>query len=281
MLIDLHAHTLASDGTDTPAALVAAAADQGLDVLAITDHDTTAGWAEAADAAQRQGITLVRGMELSCTAGGISLHILSYLHDPAYAPLRAEMDRARESRVRRAARITKALAADVPITYDDVMAQVASGATMGRPHIADALVAAGVVADRDEAFGRYLYNGSPYHSGHYAPDAVEAVRLIRAAGGVPVMAHPFAAKRGRVVSDQVIEEVAAAGLVGLEAHHVEHTPEQVRHTMDLARALGLIVTGSSDYHGSGKSNRLADRTTDEASYQAIVGRPTSTEVVRR
>lgn len=278
MLIDLHAHTLASDGTDTPAALVAAAAEQHLDVVAITDHDTTAGWAEAAVAARRLGITLVRGMEMSCTAGGISLHLLSYLHDPSYAPLRGEMDRARESRVRRAARITKALAADVPITYDDVLAQLAPGATIGRPHIADALVAAGVVADRDEAFARYLHDGSPYHSGHYAPDAVEGVRLIRQPG-VPVMAHPFAAKRGRVVSDQVIEEMAAAGLVGLEAHHVEHTPEQVRHATDLAQALGLIVTGSSDYHGAGKVNRLADRTTDEASYEAIVGRPTSTEVV--
>lgn len=279
MLIDLHAHTLASDGTDTPRELIAAAARQGLAVVAITDHDTTDGWDEAVAAASRHGITLVRGMELSCTAGGISLHVLAYLHDPDDPRLLAEIARSRESRERRAERITDALAQDVPLTYDDVLAQVTPGATVGRPHIADALVARGVVASRDEAFARYLYDGSPYYARHYAPSAVDGVRLIRQAGGVPVMAHPFAAKRGRVVADEVIEEMAEAGLVGLEAHHPDHDDDQVRHTVDLASALGLLVTGSSDYHGAGKAQRLAARTTPPAAYEALVAHETATEVL--
>ena len=279
MLIDLHAHTQASDGTDTPAQLIAAARDQGLRVVAITDHDSTSGWDEAADAARDLEVTLVRGIELSCRADGISLHVLGYLHDPTYGPLLEEMAASRASREKRAERITERLAEDVPIAYDDVLAQVTGTATVGRPHIADALVANGVVASRDEAFGRYLYDASPYVVPHYAPEAVDGVRLIVAAGGVPVMAHPFAAKRGRIVADEVIEEMAAAGLVGLEAYHPDHTPDQVAHALDLARALGLFVTGSSDYHGAGKANRLGDQTTTPDVYEAIVSRATATPVI--
>lgn len=280
MLIDLHAHTTASDGTDTPTELMAAAAHQGLDVLAITDHDSTQGWDEATLAAQAHGVRLVRGIELSCTADGISLHVLGYLHDPTYGPLLQEMAHSRASRAQRARRITENLAADVSISYDDVLAQVSGTATVGRPHIADALVARKVVADRDEAFARFLYDGSPYYARHYAPSAVDGVRLIIEAGGVPVMAHPFAAKRGRIVADAVIEEMAAAGLVGLEAHHPEHSPDQERRTVDLARALGLLVTGSSDYHGAGKSNRLGERTTPIGVYEDLVSRATATAVVQ-
>ncbi len=168
MLIDLHAHTTASDGTDTPTELMAAAAHQGLDVLAITDHDSTQGWDEATLAAQAHGVRLVRGIELSCTADGISLHVLGYLHDPTYGPLLQEMAHSRASRAQRARRITENLAADVSISYDDVLAQVSGTATVGRPHIADALVARKVVADRDEAFARFLYDGSPYYARHYS-----------------------------------------------------------------------------------------------------------------
>lgn len=280
MLIDLHAHTQASDGTDTPTELIVAAAERGLDVVAITDHDSTDGWDEAVQAAVEHGITLVRGIEVSCTAGGISLHVLGYLHDPMYAPLVAELSHARESRGTRARRITdKLAAADVPIEYADVLAQVTAGATVGRPHIADALVAKGVVPGRDEAFRQFLYDGSPYYARHYAPSAVEGVRLIIAAGGVPVMAHPFAAKRGRIVADEVIEQMAEAGLVGLEAYHPDHSPEQEAHTLDLARGLGLLVTGASDYHGSGKVNRLADCTTSPEAYEALLSGPTAVDVI--
>lgn len=279
MLIDLHAHSSASDGTDTPAQLMAKAAQADLSVIALTDHDTTAGWEEAEREARRQGITLVRGIELSCKRDGISVHLLGYLHDPTHAELIAEMDRARDSRYRRAELITEALAADFPIDYQDVLAQVSPGATVGRPHIADALVARGIVASRDEAFARLLYDGSPYYISHYAPDPVAGVRLVRQAGGVPVMAHPCAAKRGRVVADTVIEEMAAAGLAGLEATHPDHDPQQEAHARDLAAALGLFTTGSSDYHGAGKANRLGQCTTDVDVYERIVGQETATDVV--
>lgn len=270
MRIDLHTHSTASDGTDTPAGLVAAAVDAGLDVVALTDHDSTAGWAEAAGAlAQGAPVALVRGMEISCVADGISLHLLAYLHDDTYEPLVAELARARSSREGRARRIVEALGQDVPLTWDDVAAQARPGATLGRPHIADALVARGIVEDRAEAFRHYLHSGSRYHRGHYALDAVAAVELVRAAGGVPVLAHPFAAVRGRTVGDPVVEELADAGLAGLEAHHLDHDAAQTRRAIGLANRLGLLVTGSSDYHGTGKPNRLGELTTDRAVFEAI------------
>ncbi len=223
---------------------------------------------------------LVPGIEMSCVAGGISVHLLGYLHDPCHPPLIAELQAARASRDDRARRIVDLLSETVPLTWSDVLEQVSGDATIGRPHIADALVARGVVADRNEAFGRYLYTGSPYYARHYAVDVARGVRLIREAGGVPVMAHPFAANRGRVVADVVIEQMAAAGLAGLEAHHVDHSSEHVAHAVDLAAALGLLVTGGSDYHGDGKPNRLGDRTTDPAVFDQIAAAATGTELVR-
>ncbi|HRW20278.1 MAG TPA: PHP domain-containing protein, partial [Dermatophilaceae bacterium] len=182
MRIDLHCHTTASDGTETPTELVASAGRAGLDVVAITDHDTTAGWAEATEAADAQGMALVRGIEISCQRDGRSIHLLGYLVDPANAPLQAELALARESRVTRLERMVELLADDgIPISYAAVLAHVPPGATAGRPHIADALVDAGVVADRDEAFRRWLHNDSPYYVRHYAPDPSVAVRLVLAA----------------------------------------------------------------------------------------------------
>lgn len=279
MLIDLHTHSRKSDGTQSPAELVAEAAAYDLAVLGLTDHDTTAGWAEAAEAATRLGITLVRGVEVSCVHDGISLHVLSYLHDPTYQPLRDELAAARDSRGVRARRITQKLAQDVDLTYDDVLAQVCEGATVGRPHIADAMVSKGIVPDRDAAFRDYLFTGSKYHATHYAPDPCTAVRLIREAGGVPVMAHPFASARGQVVSEEVIAAMAAAGLAGLEAYHPDHTPEQVARTVSLARDLGIFVSGASDYHGAGKSIRLAQELTPPAAYEAIVAQATGVGLV--
>lgn len=270
MLIDLHTHSRESDGTQTPADLVAEAAGRGLRVLGLTDHDTTGGWEQAAAAAMRHGITLVRGMEVSCVHEGISLHVLAYLHDPSYRPLLEELEAARVSREQRARRITELLAADFELSYDDVLAQVHDGATVGRPHVADALIAAGIAPDRDAAFRDYLFTGSKYVVSHYAPDPVSAVRLIREAGGVAVMAHPFAASRGRIVADEVIASMAAAGLAGLEAHHPDHTPEQTAHARGLARDLGIFVTGASDYHGAGKPISLAQEATPPAAYEAIV-----------
>ena len=174
-----------------------------------------------------------------------------------------------------AERMVERLGRDVPITYEQVLAQAGPDATIGRPHIADALVANGVVPDRSTAFEHLLSNSGPYHVGHYAIDPVRAVTLVRAAGGVPVMAHPFADVRGRVVGDAVIEEMIDAGLLGLEAHHRDHTPEQVRHARDLARTHDLLVTGSSDYHGDGKPNRLGENTTEPDQYERLVALATS------
>ena len=280
MRIDLHTHSTASDGTDAPAEVVRAAARAGLDVVALTDHDTTAGWAEAAVTARRLGVVLVPGTEISCQAGGISVHLLSYLHDPDDAALRAETDRTRDDRVDRARRIVDRLAEDVAIAWEDVLAQVEDGATVGRPHIADALVARGVVTDRDEAFAGLLHAGSPYYVRHYAPDAADAVRLVRAAGGVPVMAHPKAGRRGRVVGDDVVAALADAGLAGLEVDHRDHLPTERVALRGLARDLGLFVTGASDYHGTGKLNEIGEHTTSPEVLEAIEALGTGAQVVR-
>ena len=269
MRIDLHTHSVVSDGTDAPEALVAAAVAAGLDVVALTDHDTTRGWAAAEDAARAAGIALVRGAEVSCRAAGTSVHLLSYLHDPAHPGLRAATEETREDRLRRARRIVDRLAQDLDLSWEDVEEQTEPGTTVGRPHIADALAARGHVADRSAAFATLLAVGSPYYVPHHAPDAVEAVRLVRAAGGVPVLAHPGAAGRGDVVPDDVVAAMAGAGLAGLEVDHRDHTTADRTRLRALAAELGLLVTGSSDYHGAGKPNRLGEHTTDPAVLEAI------------
>jgi hypothetical protein len=280
MLIDLHTHSTASDGTQSPAGVVDSAAEAGMDVLALTDHDTTSGWAQAADAALHHRIALVRGIEISCQHHGISIHLLGYLQDPASPGLLAELDRARESRETRAQRIVERLSADLPLQWDDVLEQIEPGATIGRPHIADAMVARGIVTSRQSAFDSYLKNGSRYYVSHYAPDPVQAVRLLGEAGGVAVMAHPFASIRGRVVADSVIEAMAAAGMAGLEVRHRDHSGDQVRHGLDLAASLDLFVTGSSDYHGEGKPNRLGENITDPEVLQQIEDLATGVQVLR-
>ena len=270
MRIDLHAHSTASAGSQSPAEVVAAAARAGLDVVALTDHDSTQGWAEAFAAGRRLDVLVVPGAEISCRVRGISVHLLSYLHDPADPDLRAELTLTREDRVGRARRMVARLSADYPLTWDDVLEHVAEGATVGRPHIADAMISRGLIASRDEAFETTLHRSSPYFVPHYAPHAADAVRLVRAAGGVPVMAHPRAGRRGRVVPDQDIVELTAAGLLGIEADHPDHTPDERDQVRRLAGQLGLFVTGSSDYHGPARPNRLGDFTTPDAVFDAIL-----------
>jgi hypothetical protein len=282
-MIDLHTHSTASDGTEPPETVVEAAARAGLDVMALTDHDTYAGWPAAARAAEQLGVSLVRGVEVSCSRGGISVHLLGYLVDPEAAGLRAELERARDSRVTRIDRMVGRMAADgIPVSLEEVRALAGAGATLGRPHIADVLVSNGYVATRDEAFRDLLRNGSRYYASHYAPDPVHAVELVREAGGVPVMAHPFANARGWTVGDEVIEAMAEAGLAGLEAYHRDHRPSEVAHAEALATRLGLFVTGSSDYHGTGKENRLGENTTTAEVLAQIEAQASSgVEVVRR
>jgi 3',5'-nucleoside bisphosphate phosphatase len=273
--IDLHTHSSASDGTERPADLVRAAAAAGLDVVALTDHDTTRGWSEAEEALP-SGLRLVRGAEISCVYDGISLHLLAYLFDPSHAELAAEMSMALDDRVPRAKAIVAKLAdAGHPVTWELVLDQLQDGATVGRPHIADTLVAAGVVADRNEAFTTLLHDDGPFFVGHYYVDALRAVELVRAAGGVPVFAHPAAATRGTTVGDDAIRAMASAGLAGLEVDHRDNAPADRARLRFLAGELGLLVTGASDYHGAGKDNRLGEHTTDPAVLEALLGQVTS------
>ncbi|NYF56754.1 hypothetical protein HDA35_002585 [Micromonospora purpureochromogenes] len=270
--IDLHTHSTASDGTLSPAELVRAAADAGLDVVAITDHDTTAGW-DAAVRALPPGLTLIRGAEISCRWHGVEpavpLHLLAYLFDPDHPELVAELARVRLAREVRGERIVELLRADgVDISWPEIMA-AAGGGTVGRPHIAAALIRAGLVATTTEAFG-VDWLGERYRLPKEDVDVFRAVELIRAAGGVPVFAHPRATRRGRIVPDELIVELAAAGLAGLEADHEDHSPAEAAHVRALAAELGLLVTGSSDFHGTHKTVRLGAHTTAPEAYERIV-----------
>jgi predicted metal-dependent phosphoesterase TrpH len=279
--IDLHCHSTASDGTLTPAELMAAGVDAGLDVMAITDHDTTGGWAPAA-AARPGNLALVRGAELSCrwygTEPAIPLHMLAYLFDPAEPQLAAELTRVRADREARAEKIVELLRADgVPISWPEVHGYAAGG-SVGRPHIAQALIRAGLVRTTNEAFAsRWL--GARYFVPKADMDVFAAVRLIRAAGGVPIFAHPKATIRGRVVPDQLIVDLAAVGLFGLEADHEDHTPEQRQQVRALAEQLGLIATGSSDFHGTHKTVRLGAFLTAPEAYEKIVAAATGIPVL--
>jgi 3',5'-nucleoside bisphosphate phosphatase len=278
--IDLHVHSTASDGTEPPADVVAAAAAAGLHTVALTDHDTTAGWAEAGEAARRLGVTLVPGSEISSAVGRAGVHLLAYLHDPADAALLAETEATRADRETRAFRMVQRIAADYDLTWDDVLAQVGPDATVGRPHIADAMVAKGLVTDRDEAFATVLHGRSPYYLPHYAPQAADVIRLVRAAGGVTVLAHPRGGGRGRGVDDQAIAALAAAGLTGLEADHPDHGPRDRLELRALAADLGLLVTGSSDYHGTGKSTPIGADTTAPQMLEALLAAGNADRVVR-
>jgi hypothetical protein len=277
--IDLHVHSTASDGTERPADVVAAAAAAGLHTIALTDHDTTAGWAEAGSAARRLGVTLVPGSEISAALGLAGVHVLAYLHDPTDPALLAETEATRADRETRAYRMVQRIAEDYDLSWAEVLGQVGPDATVGRPHIADAMVVKGLVADRDEAFATVLHGRSPYYLPHYAPQAVDVVRLVRAAGGVTVLAHPRSGGRGRTVPDDAIAELAAAGLGGLEVDHPDHGPQDRRELRALAAGLGLLVTGSSDYHGTGKSTPIGAEATSPEMLQALVAAGDATRVV--
>ncbi|MFJ3359092.1 MULTISPECIES: PHP domain-containing protein [Streptomyces] len=272
MRIDLHTHSTASDGTDTPAQLVRKAAATGLDVVALTDHDTTRGHAEAV-AALPEGLTLVTGAELSCRLDGVSMHMLAYLFDPEESALLAERELVRDDRVPRArAMVAKLNELGVPVTWEQV-ARIAGGGSVGRPHVASALVELGVVPTVNDAFTRdWLADGGRAHVGKHETDPFEALRLIKGAGGVAVFAHPAAAKRGRTVSEAAIADLAAAGLDGIEVDHMDHDTQTRARLRGAAKELGLLVTGSSDYHGSRKTCVLGEYTTDPEVYGEITRR---------
>ena len=268
--IDLHTHSSVSDGTETPAQLVRAAVRAGLGTIAITDHDSTAGWQEAGAAAAGTGLTLIPGMELSTRYSWKSVHLLAYLIDPANAELVAETARIRASRLARAENIVARIAADYDLSWDDVLAQTATGATVGRPHIADALVAKGHVPTRSAAFASILHPRTGYFEPHYAPDPLDGVRLVRAAGGVPVLAHPATRGRSAVIPEDRLRQLVDAGLFGLEIEHRENTEDGKVRLRELADRFGLVTTGSSDYHGEGKPNVLGENTTSPEVLELIL-----------
>lgn len=274
MRIDLHTHSTASDGTDTPAELVLGAAAAGLDVVALTDHDTTRGHAEAI-AALPEGLTLVTGAELSCRLDGVSLHMLAYLFDPEEPALAAERELVRDDRVPRArAMVGKLRELGVPVTWEQV-ARIAGDGSVGRPHVAEALVELGVVPDVSGAFTpEWLADGGRAYVAKHELDPVEAIRLVKAAGGVTVFAHPQAVKRGECVPESAIAMLAEAGLDGIEVDHMEHDLPTRARLRGLADELGLLTTGSSDYHGSRKTCGLGDCTTDPEIYGEITRRAT-------
>ena len=271
---DLHLHSNHSDGTESPAEVVAQAHAYGIRTLALTDHDRSTGWEEAGDAAVARGMTFIPGMELSAKHEWRSVHVLGYLFDPENAALRAETDRIRDDRIGRAERIVRNIGRDYDLQWDDVVAQTTRDATVGRPHIADALVARGIVRDRTEAFDGILHPREGYYEPHYAPDPLSAVRLITEAGGVAVIAHPVTAGRDRMMPVPFIERLIDAGLGGFEIDHRENTEAGKRMLREIAAKHDLIVTGSSDYHGSGKPNRPGENTTSDEMVARLLARGT-------
>jgi predicted metal-dependent phosphoesterase TrpH len=269
VIVDLHAHSSVSDGTQPPADVVRRAAAAGVTVLALTDHDTVAGHEEAVRALP-PGMTLVRGMELSCRTRGRSLHLLAYLFDPGEPRLAAESERVRDDRVRRArAMVERLRELGAPVTWEEVL-RITGDSVPGRPHIARAMAEAGVVGSVEEAFTpEWIGEGGRAHVGRYALDPERAVRLVRAAGGVPVLAHPRAGRRGYFVSDEEIAALAEAGLGGVEADHPDQAPADRTAIRGLAAELGLFVTGASDDHGELTGHRLGAESTSEEAYAAL------------
>lgn len=285
MRIDLHAHTTASDGTTPPRALIGEAVAAELDVVAITDHDTTAGWDEAAEAAVAapRPLTLVRGMEWSCEARAeadegdeararpVPVHLLCYLFDPQDPGIVAESDRLRKERSRRLRVMAERMAADgLPVDVEELFADPER--VPGRPHLARALVEAGAVESMPAAFDGPLSRSSPYYERKRDTPIGDAVRAVAAAGGVTVVAHPRARTRGRLMALDQIVELAAEGLTGVEVDHVDHHERDRALLRGLARDAGLVMTGSSDFHGTNKTVRLGDELTAPEQYSALVER---------
>ena len=253
MRIDLHTHTNRSDGTSSPTELVHRAVEMGIDVLGVTDHDTAESWDEAAVAAADSGLSLVRGMEVSCKLGGYGVHLLAYLPDATYPPLAEELTRILAGRsARLPATLDKLREIGIDLDADDVRHLAGEAAAMGRPHVADALVAKGVVRDRAEAFDRFLGPRGPAYVNRYAAPLVEMLDLVAAAGGVSVIAHPWSRHNHDALDEPGLAQLKQAGLAGVEVDHEDHGPETRDRLRSIARNLDLVVTGSSDYHGSGK-----------------------------
>ncbi|MCX6428731.1 MAG: PHP domain-containing protein [Actinobacteria bacterium] len=280
-MIDLHTHTTCSDGTDSPRALINAALSKGISVLGITDHDSTAGWDEASKSL-RPGLSLVLGAEVSClTQSGTSVHMLGLLFDREDSELATMLEESRDSRIPRMRKMVGLLsAAGMEITMEDVYAATPPGATLGRPHLADALVARGILKSRDEAFQGLLNNNSEFYVQHMAPTPEEAIAKIRAAGGVAVIAHAYASMRGQLLKESDLELLVKAGLNGIEVDHRDHSGVERTNLRKIAGEFGLVVTGSSDYHGTGKMNSLGENTTDAQEWDRLEAIASERRVVK-
>ena len=281
-MIDLHTHSLASDGTDTPGELINKAHARGISVLGLMDHDTIAGWDEAISYL-RPGMSLVLGSEISCqTLDGTSVHMLGMLFDRENSALAEVLSTTRDNRLTRMNRIIGRLnEAGFEITIEDVLAQLAPGATLGRPHLADALIAKKIVASRDEAFTELLHNNSKYYISHYSPTPEDAIKLIKQAGGVAVIAHPLASLRGRTVSIESFKSMVEAGLDGIEISHRDQSEDERQLLREIVEQYDIIATGSSDYHGNGKLNQLAEFTTTPEDFEALEAKADARRVVRK
>ncbi len=279
-MIDLHTHTNCSDGTDSPRELVNKAIVQGLEILGITDHDTTSGWQEATDSL-RGSLKLVLGSEISClTTDGISVHMLGLLFDPNHVEMQQVLEETRDGRLPRMRKMIEKMQAEgMDISIEDVKSAMPIGATMGRPHLADALVAKKIVKSRDEAFVDLLHNESRFYVSHAAPTPVEAISLIKRAGGVAVIAHPFASLRGQVLKAENFADLVAAGLNGIEVDHRDQNPDERGMLRTIAQELDLVVTGSSDYHGTGKLNSLAENHTHREQWEKLESQASARRVV--
>ena len=280
-MIDLHTHTTCSDGTDTPRELVNKAIVQGLEIVGITDHDTTSGWEEAQQSL-RGSLQLALGAEISClTHDGISVHMLGLLFDPLHQEMQTVLEETRDGRLPRMRKMIENMRAEgMDISIEDVINAMPEGATMGRPHLADALVAKNIVKSRDEAFVDLLHNDSRFYVSHAAPTPAEAIALIRRAGGVAVIAHPFASHRGQILKSEDFQELLIAGLNGIEVDHRDQNPDEREILRTIARELDLVVTGSSDYHGTGKLNSLAENRTSREQWEKLEAQANARRVVK-
>jgi predicted metal-dependent phosphoesterase TrpH len=279
-MIDLHTHTTCSDGTDRPRDLVNKAIVQGLEVLGISDHDTTSGWEEATQAL-RGSLKLALGAEISClTTDGVSVHMLGMLFDPNHKEMQTVLEETRDGRLPRMRKMIEKMRAEgMDISIEDVEKAMPVGATMGRPHLADALVAKKIIKSRDEAFIDLLHNDSRFYVSHAAPTPVEAIALIRRAGGVAVIAHPFASHRGQILKPDDFADLVTAGLNGIEVDHRDQNPDERAMLRAIAQELDLVVTGSSDYHGTGKMNLLAENHTSREQWQKLESQADARRVV--
>ena len=281
--IDLHTHSLKSDGRGSPSQVMQEAKAAGLDIVALTDHDTSAGWEEARAAANELGLGFVPGIEVttrSFETGSdgaprkFTTHLLAYFPDPTEPKLKAVLEESVTSRVTRLKTITDRLSEDFDLTWEHVLEVLADGKVAGRPAIADAMIRRGLLEKRDPFFAMVRPGTKYYEPNRGVPNTIDAIKLIRGAGGVPVIAHPMARGNGPQPGEPMpragFEAMILAGLGGFEAHHRDVPVHVSEWLQQLAFEYDLFVTGSSDYHGTGKENRLGEHLTDVSVLQKIM-----------